>query len=82
MAASEILSILGSKVLLIKTQEKILETFVESILLHSLLTIACRKADDSKLKTAQNTARRMLLGLYSRRQISVTVLTEKGSEKL
>ncbi|KAM3179378.1 hypothetical protein ACTXT7_000682 [Hymenolepis weldensis] len=33
--------------------------------------------DDNKLKAVQNTARWMMLGLYSRRQVSVKVLAEK-----
>ncbi|VUZ41058.1 unnamed protein product [Hymenolepis diminuta] len=49
-------SVLRSKVLSIRTRAKILETFVKPAL-YGLSTIVCFKADNDKLKVAQNTAR-------------------------
>ncbi|VUZ50582.1 unnamed protein product [Hymenolepis diminuta] len=58
--------VLRSKVLSIKAQAKLLETFVEPVLLYGLSTTVYLKVDNKKLKAVQNTAWRMMLGLYSR----------------
>ncbi|VUZ55442.1 unnamed protein product [Hymenolepis diminuta] len=49
-----------SKVLLIKTQAKLLETFIESVLLYGLYTIVNPKANDNKLKAVQSSTRWMM----------------------
>lgn len=65
------------KELSIKTPTKLFETFVEPVILYYSSTIVNCKVDDNKLKAAQNTARWMMLGPYSRRQMSVKELVEK-----
>ncbi|KAM3183771.1 hypothetical protein ACTXT7_009732 [Hymenolepis weldensis] len=66
-----------SKMLSIKTQAKLLETFIEPVLLYDFSIIVYRKVDVNKLKVVQNADQGMMLGLYSRQQTSVKVLTEK-----
>ncbi|VUZ40802.1 unnamed protein product [Hymenolepis diminuta] len=69
--------VLRLKVLSIGTRAKLLKTFVEPVLLYGLPTIIHLKVNDIRLKAVQNTTRRMMLGLYSRRQMSVEVMAEK-----
>lgn len=61
----------------IKTRQKILETFIELVVPYDLSTVIYRRVDDSILKAVQNVARRIMLGLCNRRQISIKFLAEK-----
>lgn len=62
------------KVLPIKAQAKLPETFVEPVLLYDSFNIVYGNLHDKKLR---NTALRMMLGLYNRRQMNVQVVVEK-----
>lgn len=56
--------VLRLKVLSIKIRAQILEgTFTEAVLLYGISAVVYRKMDDNRLKSVQNTTRRMMLRL-------------------
>ncbi|VUZ50233.1 unnamed protein product [Hymenolepis diminuta] len=63
--------VLRLKVLSLKTRANPSEIFIEPLLLYGLSTIVYRKVGYNKLKAVQNTARQIMPGLYSERQMSV-----------
>ena len=61
---------LRSNMLTLSMKAKLLETFIKPVLLYGLSTIVLRVVDNNPIKAVLNTARRMILGLTSRKELT------------
>ncbi|MGL5754370.1 MAG: reverse transcriptase domain-containing protein [Paraclostridium sp.] len=51
------------------TKAKVIETFIKPVLLYGLSTIVLRATDNDKMEAVLNTARRMCLGIWNKREM-------------
>lgn len=66
---------------LLRTTNLSIELFVDPIITHGLTTIVLRAPDNKRLMAMQNTARRMILGLRSRKEMKVETMKAKVEMK-
>ena len=69
--------VLRSKALNQQTKVRLIENFVSPVRYYGLSTIVLRVQDNRRLQASLNTARRMILGLYSRRALTNEELSAK-----
>lgn len=69
--------LLRSTRLIMSQKARLVEIFVYPIVIYGLATVVFRVKDNKRLLALQNTARRMILGLWSRRERRMAGLKEQ-----